>query len=143
MNEQIIKILIDMLPAIWQLIVGSILAPLVYRWISGKLDQQQQELVLQIARGVYAQVEGIARKTPNVIDDKAAVALRIFVDEMEKRGKSTSEGDRQAAKNIWAAMAAREHSSSPVVVGQPIRDGSVNLSSHTVQMPAMRTPKDG
>ena len=98
MNEQIMKIIIDMLPAIWQLIVGSILAPLIYKWISGKLDEQQRELVLQIARGVYSQVEGIARRSPNQIDDKAAIALKIFIDEMAKRGKSVNEGDQIAAK---------------------------------------------
>lgn len=140
MNDQVVKIIIDMLPAIWQLIVGSILAPLLYKWISGKLDEQQRELVLQIARGVYSQVEGIARRSPNQIDDKAAIALKIFIDEMAKRGKSVGEGDQIAAKNIWAAMAAREHQYR---IGTVVQDGSVSLSSRTVQMPAAKPPKDG
>lgn len=143
MNDQIMKIIIDMLPAIWQLIVGSILAPLLYKWISGKLDEQQRELVLQIARGVYSQVEGIARRSPNQIDDKAAIALKIFIDEMAKRGKSVGEGDQIAAKNIWAAMAAREHQYDATRIGTVVQDGSVNLSNRTVQMPAAKPLKDG
>ncbi len=65
-------------------------------------------MAYNITVAVYSIVEGIAARTATTADDKAAEALRLFKEHMEKQGLPATPAEVALAQARWQAFSAED-----------------------------------
>ena len=88
-------------------VIGSLLAAAMtsffHAWFKEKSGKAESNFLLgvQIA---YLAVNEVAKRTPNEVDDKVALGLRILGEHLAKSNQALSAADAERAKALFSAM---------------------------------------
>lgn len=78
------------------LVLTLVVIPFFVRWAREKLTREHLATLSILADVAYDVVDGIARKTPGKLDDKAALALKTIRDQLKVKLSPADEARVQA-----------------------------------------------
>jgi hypothetical protein len=107
------------------------LSALAARWLNVQTSAHAMNLVGELAGRAYLRVAEKVAMTPSHVDDKAAMGLKYFSDEIQRRfGREPTSKELAEASAIHKAMHGREKLAQRLAIeGAPIIGSSVTGGS--------------